>query len=812
MNFGDLNEIGFSTSMDEDSDFIPLLSSEDEDNMRNEKIPEILPILPLKNTVLFPGVVIPITVGRDKSIQLIKDYNKGDKTIGVVAQRSDSTEEPTGDDLYNVGSVAQIIKMLRMPDGNTTIIIQGKKRFKIDEYIQTEPYHKAKVSAFEEIRPPKSDKEFEAIISNLKEISTQIIKISPNIPSDASFAINNIDSPAFLVNFISSNMNAKSEDKQKMLEVANLKERSLLVLEYLNKEFQMLELRNQIQNKTKMDLDKQQREYFLNQQIKTIQEELGGNNFEQEIAGYEEKAKTKKWSNDVKEVFEKHISKLQRMNPNAAEYGIQTNYIELLLELPWDEQTKDNFNLNNAQTILNEDHFGLEKVKDRIIEHLAVLKLKGNLKSPIICLYGPPGVGKTSLGKSIAKALNRKYVRMSLGGLKDESEIRGHRKTYIGAMPGRILQNLKKVQSSNPVFILDEIDKVGNDYHGDPSSALLEVLDPEQNSAFYDNFLELEYDLSKVMFIATCNNLSNIQPALRDRMEIIEVNGYTVEEKLEIAKRHLVPKQIEESGLKISQLKISDKILEFLIDTYTAESGVRNLEKKISKIARNAAVHIAKNKALSKITKENVIKILGPSHIKDKYQGNDIAGVVTGLAWTQVGGDILYIETSLSKSKSGKLTLTGNLGEVMKESATLALEYLKAHPQIIDADSDTFENNNIHIHVPEGATPKDGPSAGIAMLTSLASAFTKRKVKKALAMTGEITLRGKVLPVGGIKEKILAAKRAGIKEIILCADNKKDIDDIKPEYLKGITFNYVTQMEDVLKISLLKEKVKDILN
>lgn len=810
MNFGDLNEIGFSSSMDEDSDFIPLLSSEDEDNMRNEKIPEILPILPLKNTVLFPGVVIPITVGRDKSIQLIKDYNKGDKTIGVVAQRSDSTEEPTGDDLYNVGSVAQIIKMLRMPDGNTTIIIQGKKRFKIDEYIQTEPYHKAKVSAFEEIRPPKSDKEFEAIISNLKEISTQIIKISPNIPSDASFAINNIDSPAFLVNFISSNMNAKSEDKQKMLEVANLKERSLLVLEYLNKEFQMLELRNQIQNKTKMDLDKQQREYFLNQQIKTIQEELGGNNFEQEIAGYEEKAKTKKWSNDVKEVFEKQISKLQRMNPNAAEYGIQTNYVELLLELPWDEQTKDNFNLNNAQTILNEDHFGLEKVKDRIIEHLAVLKLKGNLKSPIICLYGPPGVGKTSLGKSIAKALNRKYVRMSLGGLKDESEIRGHRKTYIGAMPGRILQNLKKVQSSNPVFILDEIDKVGSDYHGDPSSALLEVLDPEQNSAFYDNFLELEYDLSKVMFIATCNNLSNIQPALRDRMEIIEVNGYTVEEKLEIAKRHLVPKQIEESGLKKSQLKISDKLLEFLIDTYTAESGVRNLEKKISKIARNAAVHIAKNKALPKITEENVIKILGPSHIKDKYQGNDIAGVVTGLAWTQVGGDILYIETSLSKSKAGKLTLTGNLGEVMKESATLALEYLKAHPHLINADAETFENNNIHIHVPEGATPKDGPSAGIAMLTSLASAFTKRKVKKALAMTGEITLRGKVLPVGGIKEKILAAKRAGIKEIILCADNKKDIDDIKPEYLKGLTFNYVTKMEDVLKIALLKEKVKDI--
>jgi ATP-dependent Lon protease len=809
MNFGDLNDLDFKHSIDEDSDFIPLLSAEDEDNMRNEKVPEILPILPLRNTVLFPGVVIPITVGRDKSIHLIKDYNKGDKTIGVVAQKSDTIEEPTGEDLYNVGTVAHIIKMLRMPDGNTTIIIQGKKRFKIDKYIQTEPYHKAMVSAFDEVRPPKSDKEFPAIVSNLKETSTQIVKISPNIPSDASFAINNIESPTFLVNFISSNMNANTGDKQKMLEVPNLKERSLLVLEYLNKEFQMLELRNQIQNKTKMDLDKQQREYFLNQQIKTIQEELGGNNFEQEIHEYKEKALTKKWNDEVKEIFEKQVSKLQRMNPNAAEHGIQTNYVELLLELPWNEITKDNFDLKHAQAILDEDHFGLEKVKERIIEHLAVLKLKGNLKSPIICLYGPPGVGKTSLGKSIAKALNRKYVRMSLGGLKDESEIRGHRKTYIGAMPGRILQNLKKVQSSNPVFILDEIDKVGADYHGDPSSALLEVLDPEQNSAFYDNFLELDYDLSKVMFIATCNNLNTIQPALRDRMEIIEVNGYTVEEKLEIAKRHLIPKQIEESGLKKSQLKISDKVLEFLIDTYTAESGVRNLEKKISKIARNTAVHIARGEEIPKMVEEEVVKILGPSHIKDKYQGNDIAGVVTGLAWTQVGGDILFIETSLSKSKAGKLTLTGNLGDVMKESATLALEYLKSHPHLIEADVDTFESHNIHIHVPEGGTPKDGPSAGIAMLTSLASAFTKRKVKKALAMTGEITLRGKVLPVGGIKEKLLAAKRAGIKEIILCVDNKKDVDDIKPDYLKGLTFHYVTQMEEVLKLALLKEKVKE---
>ncbi|MCE3226620.1 MAG: lon [Bacteroidetes bacterium] len=809
MTFGDLDDLGIKTSIDDDADFIPLLSSEDEDNMQNEKIPDILPILPLRNTVLFPGVVIPITVGRDKSIQLIKDYNKGDKTIGVVAQKSDSIEEPTADDLYKVGTVAFIIKMLRMPDGNTTIIIQGKRRFKIDKFVQTEPYHKAKVSAFDEDKPPKTDQEFQAIISNLKETSVQIVKLSPNIPSDAGFAINNIDSPTFLVNFISSNMSAKTEEKQKMLEVAHLKERSLLVLEYLNKEFQMLELRSQIQNKTKMDLDKQQREYFLNQQIKTIQEELGGNNFEQEISGYKEKAQSKKWSAVVKETFEKQLAKLQRMNPNAAEYGIQTNYIELLLELPWNETTQDNFDLSNAEQILDEDHFGLEKVKERIIEHLAVLKLKGNLKSPIICLYGPPGVGKTSLGKSIAKALNRKYVRMSLGGLKDESEIRGHRKTYIGAMPGRILQNLKKIQSSNPVFILDEIDKVGNDYHGDPSSALLEVLDPEQNATFYDNFLEMDYDLSKVMFIATCNNLSSIQPALRDRMEIIEVNGYTVEEKLEIAKRHLIPKQVEESGLKKTQLKITDKSLEFLIENYTAESGVRNLEKRISKIARHAAVHIAKDEDIPKLTEEQITKILGPSHLKDKYQGNEIAGVVTGLAWTQVGGDILFIETSLSKSKAGKLTLTGNLGEVMKESAVLALEYLKAHPQLLDLKPEVFEDYNIHIHIPEGATPKDGPSAGVTMLTSIASAFTKRKVRRALAMTGEITLRGKVLPVGGIKEKILAAKRAGIKEIILCEDNRKDVEYIKADYLKGLSFHYVTQMEEVLKLALLKEKAKE---
>ncbi len=806
--FGDNERMPFNPAIDEDSDFIPLLSLEDEDNMQAEKLPDVLPILPLRNTVLFPGVVIPITVGRDKSIALIKESYKGDRTIGVVSQKNDSVEEPNYEDLNTIGTVAHIIKMLRMPDGNTTVIIQGKKRFKITEFTQSEPYHKAKVVSFNEEKPAKDDKEFQAIVSNLKEISHQIIKQSPNIPTEAGFALNNIESNTFLINFISSNMNATTADKQSMLEVPDLKQRSLLVLANLNKELQMLELKNQIQDKTKHDLDKQQRDYFLQQQMKTIQDELGGNNFEQELNEFKEKAKAKKWSKEVQAIFDKSFSKLQRMNPNAAEYGIQTNYLELMLELPWGEYTKDNFDIKNAEKTLNEDHYGLEKVKERILEHLAVLKLKGDLKSPILCLYGPPGVGKTSLGKSIAKALGRKYVRMSLGGLKDESEIRGHRKTYIGAMPGRVLQNIKKVQSSNPVFVLDEIDKVGNDFHGDPSSALLEVLDPEQNSNFYDNFLEMDYDLSKVMFVATCNNLNTIQPALRDRMEIIEVNGYTVEEKLEIAKRHLLPKQVEENGLKKSQLKLSDKVLENVIDNYTSESGVRNLEKKIGKIARHVAVHVAAGKDEPKIAEENLIKILGPAHLKDKYQGNDAAGVVTGLAWTQVGGDILFIETSLSKGKTQKLTLTGNLGDVMKESATLALEFLKAHPDILELDHDIFDNYHIHLHVPEGATPKDGPSAGIAMLTSLASALTHRKVKRGIAMTGEITLRGKVLPVGGIKEKILAAKRAGIKEIILCADNKKDVDEIKADYLKGVKFSYVAQMSEVLELALLKEKAK----
>lgn len=807
--FNDSKALQLRSLIEDDTDFIPLLTPDDEENFEAEKMPDILPILPLRNMVLFPGVVIPITVGRDKSINLIKEANLGSKIIGVVAQRNDQIEDPKSEDLHTVGTVANIIKVLKMPDGNTTVIIQGKKRFKITNFLQSEPYHKAEVVPFPDPKPLKTDKEFQAIISNIKEVSHQIVKKSPNIPSDAGFAINNIEGPNFLVNFVSSNMNSTTEEKQLMLEIADLKTRALKLLEYLNKDLQMLELKNQIQDKTKQDIDKQQREYYLNQQMKAIQEELGGNNFEQEITELKERAKKKKWSKHVQDVFEKNILKLQRMNPNAAEYAIQTNYVELILDLPWeDETTTDNFDLKHAQSILDEDHFGLDKVKERIIEHLAVLKLKKNLKSPIICLYGPPGVGKTSLGRSIAKALGRKYVRMSLGGLKDESEIRGHRKTYIGAMPGRILQNLKKVQSSNPVFILDEIDKVGRDFHGDPSSALLEVLDPEQNSTFYDNFLEMDYDLSKVMFIATCNNLNSIQPALRDRMEIIEVNGYTVEEKIEIAKQHLIPKQTEETGLKKTQFKLSDKVIEYIIDNYTAESGVRGLEKKIGKIARHAAVHIAKGENSPKIDEESLNKILGPTHIKDKYQGNDIAGVVTGLAWTQVGGEILFIETSLSRSKNPKLTLTGNLGDVMKESAVLALEYIKAHPHILNLDPNVFEENSIHIHIPEGATPKDGPSAGIAMLTSLASAFTKRKVKKALAMTGEITLRGKVLPVGGIKEKILAAKRAGIKEIILCANNKKDIEDIKPHYLKGLHFHYVTDMEQVLEFALLKEKVK----
>ncbi|MEW6468963.1 MAG: endopeptidase La [Bacteroidota bacterium] len=806
----DLDPLGLQNIPEDETDFIPLLTSEEEDQLNSEQTPETLPLLPLRNTVLFPGVVIPITVGREKSVKLIKEANKGNKTIGVVSQKSDKVEDPGFDDLNKIGTIAQIMRMLRMPDGNTTVIIQGKKRFELKELLQTEPFMVARILPFNDIKPEKGDKEFEALVASIKEISLQIIKYSPHIPQEAGFAIKNIESPSFLINFVSSNMNVATAEKQRVLEIAGLKQRATEVLALLTREMQMLELKNQIQNKVKTDLDKQQREYFLHQQIKTIQEELGGNSFEQDIEELKQRAREKKWSKAVADAFEKEIKKLERMNPNAAEYSVQTNYLELLLDLPWETYTSDKFDLKNAKKILERDHYGLEKVKERILEHLAVIKLKGNMKAPILCLYGPPGVGKTSLGKSIAEALGRKYVRMSLGGLKDESEIRGHRKTYIGAMPGRILQNLKKAGSSNPVFVLDEIDKVGNDYHGDPSSALLEVLDPEQNSTFYDNYVELDYDLSKVMFIATANTLSSIQPALRDRMEIIEVTGYTVEEKIEIAKRHLIPKQLEEHGVKPRQINLTDRAIEYLIENYTRESGVRGLEKTIAKLIRNAAKSIAM-KEKYKITpdEKELNKILGPTHEKDKYQGNDVAGVVTGLAWTPVGGDILFIETSLSRGTGGKLTLTGNLGDVMKESATLALEYLKAHSELLGINHEVFDKWNIHLHVPEGSTPKDGPSAGIAMLTAIASAFTQRKVKKNLAMTGEITLRGRVLAVGGIKEKILAAKRAGIREIILSADNRRDVEEIKGEYLKGLTFHYVEKMSEVIDYALLREKVKN---
>jgi len=804
----EINHLVISNVIDEDTEFIPLLSPDDEEQINAEEIPDELPILPLRNTVLFPGVVIPITVGRDKSIKLIKDAYKGDKVLGVVAQKNDKVEDPNEEDLNQIGTIAHILKMLRMPDGNTTVIIQGKKRFKIKEITQKEPYLKAKIEAFNQVEKP-SGKNFNALVSSIKDLASQIIEQTPSIPSEATFAIKNIESPTFLINFIASNMKAGVTIKQSLLEIPELTQRANLLLEHLTKELQLLELKNQIQSKVRTDLDQQQREYFLNQQIKQIQEELGGDPQQQEFEEFKKKAATKKWSKTVQERFEKELMKFQRLNHQAAEYSVQLNYLETLIELPWNDYTKDNFDLKRAQKILDKDHFGLEKVKERIIEYLAVLKLKGNMKSPILCLYGPPGVGKTSLGKSIADALNRKYVRMSLGGIRDEAEIRGHRKTYIGAMPGRIIQNIKKVNSSNPVYVLDEIDKVGSSHQGDPSSALLEVLDPEQNENFYDNFLELDYDLSKVLFIATANSLSSIQPALRDRMEVIEINGYTVEEKIEIAVKHLIPKLLTNHGLKKVHLNISKQALEKIITEYTRESGVRLLEKKLAKIVRNIAKQIAMEEDVkSKIVEEDLIKILGPGHSKDKYQGNEVAGVVTGLAWTSVGGDILFIETSLSKGK-GKLTLTGNLGEVMKESAIIALAYLKAHANLLNLTPEVFEKWDIHVHVPEGATPKDGPSAGITMLTALASAFTQKKVKSNLAMTGEITLRGRVLPVGGIKEKILAAKRAEIKEIILSEDNRKDIEEINANYLKGLTFHYVKTMIDVIDLALMKQKVKD---
>jgi ATP-dependent Lon protease len=800
--------IQLSDTIETDAEFIPLITAEEEETMNNASYPEILPILPLRNNVLFPGVVIPITVGRDKSIKLIQEANKGNKIIGVVSQKNHEEETPEFDDLNHIGTVAQIIRMLKMPDGSSTVIIQGKRRFELVEPIQSEPYIKATVNYLSETKVDFKTKEMEVMISSIKDLALQIIRDSPNIPSEASFAIGNIDSPSFLVNFISSNMNADVSKKQEMLNELDTRKRIMMVLEYLTLESQMQQMRNEIQSKVRKDMDRQQREYFLHQQIRTIQDELGGNPHELDVAELHERATAKKWDEKTEKVFYKELDKLKRMNPQGAEYTVQLNYLDLMLDLPWGVFSKDVLDLKRAKTILERDHYGLEKVKERILEYLAVLKLKGNMKAPILCFYGPPGVGKTSLGKSIAQAMGRKYVRMSLGGVHDESEIRGHRKTYIGAMPGRIVQNLKKAETANPVFVLDEIDKLGRSNHGDPSSALLEVLDPEQNNSFYDNYVETEFDLSKVMFIATANNLSEIQGPLRDRMELIEVNGYTIEEKIEIAKRHLLPKQIEEHGITKKDISIDKKVFEKLVEEYTNESGVRGLDKMVAKLVRNRARQIAMEEEYDvKILEEHLQQVLGAGRKKTKYGNNDVAGVVTGLAWTSVGGDILFIESSVTQGK-GKLTLTGNLGDVMKESAVIALEFLKAHSYWLDLQQDVFDNSNVHIHVPEGATPKDGPSAGITMLTSLASSFTQRKVKKNLAMTGEITLRGEVLPVGGIKEKILAAKRAKIKEIILCEKNRQDIEEIEQDYLKGLTFHFVTEMKEVLDIALTKEKAK----
>ncbi len=812
-HFTDKNILDFSDLLDGDTEFIPLLSDEDEALMNSEKVPEELPILPLRNNVLFPGVVIPITVGRDKSIKLIKEAYAGDKIIGVLTQRDVQVEDPGADDLFSVGTVAQIMKILQMPDGSTTAIIQGKKRFRMVQLIRSEPYFKARVLPFEtlEHEVDKEDKGFKALISSVKDLSIQIIKMSPNIPSDAAFAIKNIESPVFLINFASSNLNIEIREKQELLEVSDITERANKVLKALSREMQMLELKNQIQDKVKTDLDKQQRDFLLNQQLKTIQEELGGSPYEQEVNELREKAKRKKWSKEVEETFNSELKKLQRMNPQAAEYSIQVNYLEMLVELPWNEFTADNLDLNRAQRILDEDHYGLEKVKERIIEHLAVIKLKKDHKAPILCLVGPPGVGKTSLGRSIARALGRKYIRMSLGGVRDEAELRGHRKTYIGAMPGRIVQNLKKVKSANPVFVLDEIDKVsGNNVQGDPQAALLEILDPEQNIEFHDNYLEVNIDLSKVMFIATANTLSTIHPALRDRMEVIDLSGYLLEEKVEIARRHLVPKQLSEHGLRKGQLTFTKDIIRQMISNYTREAGVRTLEKSIAKVIRSNARFIAMNEEYNiKVGPSDLRKFLGPVKFQyDRIITNDVAGVVTGLAWTAVGGEILFVEVSLSRGK-GTLTLTGNLGDVMKESASLAYEYLKSHAATLGIDPEVFRKWNVHIHVPEGATPKDGPSAGITMFAALASAFTQRKVRSGIAMTGEITLRGKVLPVGGIKEKILAAKRARVKEIILSKENLKDIEDIRQDYISGLKFHYVDKMIEVVDIALLREKVKN---
>jgi len=809
IKFNAFDKLSLENIIDEDSEFIPLMSSKDEEEIHKEDIPKDVAVLPLRNSVLFPGVVIPITAGRDSSIQLIKDANKSKKTIGVVAQINEAIEDPSIDDLYKVGTIAKILKVLKMPDGNTTVILQGTKRFRLGELLQKEPYIKTTSTEFVEDRSAITNNEFNAIIDSIREKALEIIKLNPALPSEASFAIKNIESKNFLLNFISSNLEMDVKNKQELLNEPDLKQRALLTLKMMDSELQHLELKQDIQSKTRTDMDKQQREYYLHQQLKTIQEELGGVSYGEEIIEMREKASKKKWSTEIGEKFEKELGRLQRMNPQVAEYSVQRNYLDLLLELPWNAYSKDKFDLKRAQRILDRDHSGMEKVKERIIEHLAVLKLKGDMKSPILCLYGPPGVGKTSLGHSIAEALGRKYVRMSLGGLHDESEIRGHRKTYIGAMPGRIVQGLRKAKTSNPVFILDEIDKLGKSHQGDPSSAMLEVLDPEQNSSFYDNYLEMGYDLSKVLFIATANNIWEVPWALRDRMELIQLTGYTLQEKVIIARKHLLPKQLKEHGLSSKDLKLGTKQLELIVDSYTRESGVRGLDKKLAKLVRYAAKSIAMEEEYNTVLgNEEIEKILGVSHMgRDKYEKTDVAGVVTGLAWTQTGGDILYIESIASKGKG--MTITGNLGAVMKESATIAIEFIKANAAQFGVDPAVIDKYKVHIHVPEGATPKDGPSAGIAMLTSIVSVYTQRRVKANVAMTGEITLRGKVLPVGGIKEKILAAKRANIKELILCKENKKDVEEIKAKYLKGLKFHYVSNMKEVVDIALLKQKVKN---
>ncbi len=791
---------------DDESELIPIMADGDEQELTNFQAPDILPILPLRNTVLFPGVVIPITVGRQKSLKLIQEVFRTDKLLGTVTQIDGAVDDPEEKDLYKVGTVAKILKILEMPDGSTSVIIQGKRRFEVIEYLEEFPYFKAKVNLLDEITTDADNDEFNAIVGSLKDLSVKIAQYSSNVPPEASFAVKNIENSTFLINFICSNTDLKVEEKQSLLEIADLRERGIQAISYLVKEVQMLELKRDIQSKVKLDLDQQQREFLLNQQIKTIQNELGGNPVEQEIADLKEAAKAKKWSGEMADFFDKEVNKLSRLNPAAGEYSVHYTYCQTLLELPWNEYTEDNFDLKHAEKVLDEEHYGLEKVKERILEHLAVLKLKKDMKAPILCLYGPPGVGKTSLGKSIAKALGRKYARMSLGGLHDESEIRGHRKTYIGAMPGRILQNIKKAKSSNPVFILDELDKVSSDFHGDPASALLEVLDPEQNTEFHDNYIDLDYDLSKVMFIATANTLGTIAPPLRDRLELIDVSGYILEEKIEIAKRHLIPKQKENHGLKTNDVKFSRDVIELIVDRYTRESGVRELDKKIAKVIRRVARKVAFEETYNvDLTEADIKEYLGAhEYSREIYQGNEFLGVVTGLAWTAHGGEILFVESSQSKGKGG-LTLTGNLGEVMKESAMLALEYLKSHTEELGISYDVFETHSWHVHVPEGAIPKDGPSAGITMVTSLASIITKRKVRKNIAMTGEMTLRGKVLPVGGIKEKILAAKRAGIKEVIMSKENRKDVEEIKDIYLKGLKFKFVSTIDEVLDYVLLKK-------